>query len=415
MAAFDLLVFLATSGMTRSRLTTALLVVAVAAGVGLQIPNTANLLGYTAGLFEEATTRGFGDVRVQSRAGPVLDDGDALARDLAGLPSVRGTATVLTLPGAIGHDVRQEVAEVHGVDPAGAYRPYRIHAGENLAPDDEEGVLVGATIAAHHDIHVGDRVEVRVLLPAPPPPPGAALEEVPQPTLVQLEMPVRGLAAGTFGASTSLFVTRGRLARAMARPHAATRVLLYTRSHAGESGVSTAKREGRHEADALARVVEARRRDLLAVTWMSDHPYADSAIQANEVLGIVSHTMVVIAVTIPIVSLLYVTVLNRRRDIAMLVALGFTRLDVFFAFILQSLAVGATGALLGCGLGWVAIRWFDAYPIFDSADFSVRPATSAAGFYEPALVVLLATVGAAVYPALRAARIDPARVLRGVA
>jgi lipoprotein-releasing system permease protein len=154
---------------------------------------------------------------------------------------------------------------------------------------------------------------------------------------------------------------------------------------------------------------------MRALTWMVDHPYADSAIRANEVLGVVSHTMVVVAVTIPIISLLYVTVLNRSRDIAMLAALGFTRLDVFVAFIVQSVVIGGTGAVIGCALGWAGVRWFEAHPIFESADFSVHPVVNAAGFYEPAIVVLLATVLAAVFPALRASRIDPARVLRSVA
>ena len=102
----------ATKGLLRSRLTTALLVIAVAAGVGLQIPNSANLRGYTANLFDEATSAGFGDVRVQHAREPILDDADALASDLAGLPGVRGAVPVLSLPGAIGKDQRNQVATI---------------------------------------------------------------------------------------------------------------------------------------------------------------------------------------------------------------------------------------------------------------------------------------------------------------
>ncbi|HEY8078485.1 MAG TPA: ABC transporter permease, partial [Labilithrix sp.] len=232
MAAFDLLVYLATSGLTRSRLTTVLLVVAVAAGVGLQIPNTANLMGYTATLFEEATTRGFGDVRVEDAHEPVIEEGDALARELAGLPGVRASVPIITLPGAIGHGARQQVADVHGVDPTVAYRPYRVREGADLRPDDD-GVLIGTMLAARTGARIGDRVIVRVLLPAPKLPPDADA----QPTMIELEVTVRGIATGIFGASSSLVIARTHLTRVMARPHAATRVLLYTRSQAGESGV----------------------------------------------------------------------------------------------------------------------------------------------------------------------------------
>jgi lipoprotein-releasing system permease protein len=409
-----LLVFLATKGLLRSRLTTALLIVAVAAGVGLQIPNSANLRGYTAGLFDEATTAGFGDVRVQHARDAILDDGDALAADLAGIPGVRAAVPVLSLPGAITKDERSQVASIHGVDPRSAYRPYRVRDGKDLAPDDE-GVLVGTAIATRYGIKVGDKVDVRILFPPAKVAPEIAEETgTPSPTVAEYAMVVRGTAAGTFGADESLVVTRALLARAMARPHAATRVLLYARSKAGEAGVSTAKREAPKQAIALGRAVEKRHPELRAITWMIDHPYADSAIQANEVLGVVSHTMVVIAVTIPIASLLYVTVLNRRREIAMLAALGFTRLDIFLAFVVQALAVGAVGVSIGCVLGWGAIAYFDANPIFQSENFEVRPVVIPASFYEPAIVVLLTTVIAAALPALRATRVDPSKVLRGI-
>src|SRR5262245_30530557 len=117
-----LLVFVATRGLLRSRLTTALLVLAVAAGVGLQIPNTANLLGYTSSMFEEATSRGFGDVRVEAAEEPIIDEGDILAKDLAVLPGVRAAVPIVSLPGALIVRGRGHVSELHGIDPASSFK-----------------------------------------------------------------------------------------------------------------------------------------------------------------------------------------------------------------------------------------------------------------------------------------------------
>src|SRR5262245_4770171 len=136
------LAFVATRGLVRSRLTTVLLVLAVAAGVGLQIPNTANLLGYTGAMFEEATTRGYGDVRVQQARDAFVDDGDALAKELSSIPGVRAAVPIVSLPGAVSVEGRGQVSEVQGVDPASAFKPYRVRDGLDLRPDDE-GVLVG--------------------------------------------------------------------------------------------------------------------------------------------------------------------------------------------------------------------------------------------------------------------------------
>lgn len=414
MGLLGLLAFLATKGLGRSRVTTALLLFAVTAGVGLQIPNSANLRGYTANLFEEATTRGFGDVRVRDASDRFIDDADAVARELGAVSGVRAAVPIVSLAGAVetnaGH---QQVTEVHGIDPSSTFKPYRIRAGVDLTADDE-GVLVGTAVAAKLGIAPGDVVRVRVLFP--PPSDEAHVETYgASPNVVEYTMTVRGTAAGTFGGYQSLFVTRALVLRAMGSAHAASRVLLYSGSQTGAAGVSTASREAPKEAEALASAVARATPNLRAATWMTETPYADSAIRANETLGIVSHTMVVVAVTIPIAALLFVAVEARRREIAMLAALGFRRREIFTAFILQAVVVGIAGAVLGCVVGWLGVRAFDAHPIFESADFVVRPVIVASTFYEPSLVVLIATALAAAYPAYRATKVDPARVLRGLA
>src|SRR5438045_2801972 len=98
-----LLFFLAGRGLLRSRLTTALLFAAVAAGVGFQVPNTANMLGYERALLDEGVTYGNGEVRLRPREGARFDDAEALAARLARDPAVRAAVPVVTLPGAVGH------------------------------------------------------------------------------------------------------------------------------------------------------------------------------------------------------------------------------------------------------------------------------------------------------------------------
>lgn len=402
-----LLAFIARRGLARSRLTTTLLILAVTAGVGMQIPNTANLIGYSHTMFEEATTRGFGDVRIEHPKEPVFDDGDAVAAKLAAVPGVRAAVPIITLPAGLEAHGRQIVCELHGVDPKSAWKPYRVREGVDL---DNEGVLVGTGLAAKLGIKPGERISVRVILPAAP-----AVDENPtSPTVAELSLTVRGTAQGTFGAYASLFVTRDMLTRMIARPNAATRVLLYAGSDAGSLPLYRARREAPVETEKLARAAIERAPDMTAVTWMQENPLVESALRGNDALGIISHTMVVIAVTIPIGALFYVTVDSRRQQIAMLAALGFTRADIFVAFIVQSLGIAITGSILGCLVGSAGLAWFREHPIFESAEFVIRPIVSSSTFYEPVAVIIIATVLAALYPAWRATRIVPARVLRSV-
>jgi putative ABC transport system permease protein len=124
--------------------------------------------------------------------------------------------------------------------------------------------------------------------------------------------------------------------------------------------------------------------------------------------------MVVVAVSIPVWALLYVNVLQRRREVGLLSALGFGRGEIFVAFLLQALLVGLAGIAVGVGIGALFIRWFELHPLFESDSLVVRPAATFASYWEPALVVLGATLVAGVFPAWRASRVDPASVLRGI-
>src|SRR5687767_3592276 len=95
------LVFLACRNLLGAPLHAALLVCAVAAAVGFQVPNAANLLGYDAELVQQGVERGPGAVRVRPLRGPLISDGEALARRLAQEPGVVAAVPVLTLPGAL--------------------------------------------------------------------------------------------------------------------------------------------------------------------------------------------------------------------------------------------------------------------------------------------------------------------------
>ena len=64
--------FLARKGLRESLLSTGLMVVAVAVGVGFEVPSTANIEGYRAELLSQSLDAGFGDVRVRAERGVVV-------------------------------------------------------------------------------------------------------------------------------------------------------------------------------------------------------------------------------------------------------------------------------------------------------------------------------------------------------
>lgn len=370
-----------------------MLVGAVAAAVGFQVPNSANRAGYESELLREAVSFGNGDVRVRPRETSIFADADALASRLSRYPGVRTALPVLLLPGAIRGKGALNGAPVLGVNTTSPFHPFRLIAGELLSSGDSQGVLVGRSLAERLPVSVGDRVVLHVLLP--PTPKMLHEDNARRYTLV-----VRGLVGGTFGAQESVFMDREFFAQDLGMPRAASMIFVYLDNH--------------DRARSLAQLIAAEMPQVQARAWIDDSAYLSSSMQASRALGAISEAMVVAAVVIPVLALLFVHVLNRRRDIGILAALGFGPAEIFFVFLTQALWVGLLGSVLGCGIGWVLIRYFQAHPIFEWEGFVIRPLLVWGSFVRPVLVVLSATVLAGTYPALRAARLDPAPVFRGL-
>src|SRR3954466_14020095 len=97
-----LLAFLAWRDLGATPLTAVVLVGAVAAGVGFQVPNTANILGYEAEMIEEGVKPGSGDVRAYPRNGRRIDDASVTLERVRAVPGVKGVAGALILPALVG-------------------------------------------------------------------------------------------------------------------------------------------------------------------------------------------------------------------------------------------------------------------------------------------------------------------------
>lgn len=413
-------IHLAWSSLGYSRLATAFLIGAVAAGVGFQIPNTANLDGYRAELVKHSVTAGFGHVRVRPTETSYIDQSAALGARLQALPDVRGASVVLAFPGALGRasgaNRYRRNAAIFGIDMARGNRPFTLKSGTVVAAGDARGVVVGASLAERFDLQVGDTVEVHAIFETP----GAPLSSAGDGDGLSLDgglspdgadddddeggeegvyrMTVRGLSVGTYSAARSLFIDYQFAARESGLTDSASMILLYLNDLGATARVAS--------------TVAAAAPDVRASTWLQDDTFIRSAIESSGSIGTISESMVVFAVAIPVLALMYIQVWRRRRDIGLLGAIGFSPFAVFRIFLWQAVFVGLLGIAIGCALGYGLVLYFQANVLFEWESFVLRPVLTWQGVVRPAVIVLLVTVGASTYPAWRAARMDPARVLR---
>jgi putative ABC transport system permease protein len=121
------------------------------------------------------------------------------------------------------------------------------------------------------------------------------------------------------------------------------------------------------------------------------------------VTGIAVIALVVGAVGIA--NIMLVSVTERTREIGIMKAVGARNRDVMQLFLVEAVLLGALGAAIGVPLGvlggWVATQYAEIALVL------------APGWFAVAVVVgVLVGVAAGVYPAWRAARVDPIEALR---
>jgi len=147
-------------------------------------------------------------------------------------------------------------------------------------------------------------------------------------------------------------------------------------------------------------------------SWQDTNSQLVSALNAQSVSTTIIRVVVMLVVVLGIASVLVVSVVQKQREIGILRAMGATRGQVLRIFLLQGALVGGLGSVAGVGLAVLLVDLFtrfvrgaDGAPLFD---ISLSPAMA----LQIAAVAAVAGVLAAVAPARRASRMDPAQAIR---
>ncbi len=139
----------------------------------------------------------------------------------------------------------------------------------------------------------------------------------------------------------------------------------------------------------------------------------DSSGQLNGILNFVSYfvgTIMALAATVGAANSLYAIVDGRRRELAMLRALGFDNVAIVASLLLESILLALPGALIGAVAAWALFNGFQASPMGTSLRLAVTPSLALLGLAWALGMGLLAGL----LPALRASRAAVTLGLRAV-
>ena len=135
-------------------------------------------------------------------------------------------------------------------------------------------------------------------------------------------------------------------------------------------------------------------------------------------------TIFMLALIFGIINTMLMAVLERIKELGMLMAVGMNKIRVFLMVVLETFFISLVGAPIGMILGYFTLKYLNRVGI-DLSNWSsameefgmssiVRPIADSETFITIAIAVIITAVLAAIYPALKAIRLQPVEALRKI-
>jgi ABC-type lipoprotein release transport system permease subunit len=388
---------------------TLLSVVGIGVGSAVAIYISAFMRGAMEMRVRAISESGFGHLRIApatwetSRNNDLrLNDWQDMLTEIRTMGDVRVAAPHVRSTALLAFGTRVAGVEMLGVDPTVEQKLNRlvriINEGRYLTPDDWNSAVIGRTIARRLEVEVDDDLLLTVVGP------NGEMEYAMLRIVGIVETGSRDLDA------TICHVTLEGLERLTGRPGA------------GEITIDLDHPSKIDRIQARLRTLVSDGSDVL--TWKEVVPSqggdaASDVAFANLMIGIVA-----VVVILGVASAQLTAILERKRELAVLIALGMRGLSLIRLLLLEAIVLGLLGAVLGLLIatpivGYSSATGFDFAEMFEG-DFNLEGV-----LFEPVVyphmgpwmiphgfaVALISTLVAALYPAWYALRTDPTSAL----
>jgi lipoprotein-releasing system permease protein len=166
-----------------------------------------------------------------------------------------------------------------------------------------------------------------------------------------------------------------------------------------------------------AAILETLGHGYLTTDWIQMNGSLFSALWIEKMAIGITIGLIVVVAALNIVATLVLMVMEKHKDIAILVSMGASRGAITRIFMLQGSIIGAVGTAVGGAVGWGACEVLDRYQLIRipedvyqiaAVPFRLLPGDAAVVIVSALLVCFVATL----HPARVASRVDPAEALR---
>jgi len=156
--------------------------------------------------------------------------------------------------------------------------------------------------------------------------------------------------------------------------------------------------------------------------WKSLSPEMNYLTEAMDLYMYIFIIIILLALLFGIINTMLMVVMERTKEIGMLMAIGMNKIRIFSMVVLESILLSLTGGVVGIIIGAAFSKWRETKPIDLSAwaqgyeqlgyDAYVYTSLEPVMLVNITILVIITGVIAALYPAYKALRNDPADALR---
>ncbi|MGH9627392.1 MAG: FtsX-like permease family protein [Bryobacteraceae bacterium] len=156
---------------------------------------------------------------------------------------------------------------------------------------------------------------------------------------------------------------------------------------------------------------------LMATHWMEQNKPILNALQMEKAVTVITIGLIVMIAALNILVALIMMVMEKYRDIAILMSMGARRQQIRLIFMLQGVLIGVVGSVIGLIAGYTICYFADKYRWvrLDEAVYSLSfvpfDPRWTDGLWIAALAIFVSFI-ATLYPARNATKIAPAEALR---
>lgn len=158
-------------------------------------------------------------------------------------------------------------------------------------------------------------------------------------------------------------------------------------------------------------------------SWREVAPETGLIEETSDIAALIIVGIILLALTFGIINTMLMAILERTREIGMMIALGMNRIRVFFLVVTETVFLVLTGVPFGFLLAYSFITWFGKHGIdltaisgkalarfgYSNVIYTDLPINS---YLQVLLLVSVAAILSSILPALKALKLNPAQTIK---